>query len=153
MPATSAYVAIPRAHGSRDVTTPTDGSTMVSSHDGNGVECDTCHRMTNPDQSEHLGVQNYPFIANNERSPAIGYYGSAQYVMWPEPGKLGPYLNSVTKHPLLQSKFHRSPDFCGTCHNALPVPYCQFGCPSNSGTYQYYDWVGQCLRSNTPAKA
>ena len=97
--------------------TPTDGSTMVSSHDGNGVECDTCHRMTNPDQSEHLGVQNYPFIANNERSPAMGNYGSAQYVMWPEPGKLGPYLNSVTKHPSMQSKFHRSPDFCGTCHD------------------------------------
>ena len=25
--------------------------------------------------------------------------------------------------------------------NALPVPYCQFGCPSSSGTYEYYDNV------------
>ena len=97
--------------------TPTDGSAMVSSHDGNGIECDTCHRMTNPDQSEHKGVQNYPFMANDERSPATGHYGSGQYVMWPEPGKLGPYLDSSTKHPSLQSKFHRSPDFCGTCHD------------------------------------
>ena len=97
--------------------TPTDGSALVSSHDGNGIECDTCHRMTNPDQSEHQGVQNYPFIANNERSPATGHYGAGQYVMWPEPGKLGPYLDSSTKHPSLQSKFHRSSDFCGTCHD------------------------------------
>ena len=97
--------------------TPTDGFAMVSSHDGNGIECDTCHRMTNPDQSEHKGVQNYPFIANDERSPATGHYGSGQYVMWPEPGKLGPYLNSSAKHPSLQSKYHRSPDFCGTCHD------------------------------------
>ena len=26
--------------------------------------------------------------------------------------------------------------------NALPVPYCQFGCPSSSGMYQYFDNVG-----------
>ncbi len=95
---------------------PTDGSAMTS-RDVNGIECDTCHRMTNPDGSEHKGVQNPPFIANNEGSPAVGYYGAAQYVMWPGNDKLGPYLDSVTKHPSLKSNFHRSPDFCGTCHD------------------------------------
>lgn len=97
--------------------TPTDGSALRSSHDANGIECDTCHRMTNPNQSEYPGVQVYPFIANDKKSPATGYYGAGQYVMWPGPGKLGPYTNSITKHPSLNSKFHRSPDFCGTCHD------------------------------------
>jgi hypothetical protein len=97
--------------------TPTDGSSLVSSHDANGIECDTCHRMTNPDQSEFKGMQNYPFIANNKKTPATGYYGSAQYVMWPGPEKLGPYADAVTKHPSPSSKYHRSPDFCGTCHD------------------------------------
>jgi len=97
--------------------TPTDGSSLVSSHDANGIECDTCHRMTNPDQSEYKGVQNYPFIANDKQIPATGNYGSGQYVIWPGPGKLGPFANSETKHPSLQSKYHRSADFCGTCHD------------------------------------
>ncbi len=101
---------------------PTDGSAMTS-RDVNGIECDTCHRMTNPDGSENKGVQNAPFIANNEGNPAVGYYGAAQYVMWPGNDKLGPYaggtgaLDSLTKHPSLKSKYHRSPDFCGTCHD------------------------------------
>ena len=95
---------------------PTDGSALMS-HDVNGIECDTCHRMTNPDGSEHAGVQNPPFIANNEASSAVGYYGSAQYVMWPGNDKLGPYSDAVAKHPSLKSSYHRSPDFCGTCHD------------------------------------
>lgn len=92
---------------------PTDGSALLE-RDKNGIECDTCHRMTNPDQSEHLGVQNPPFIA---KTGTEGHYGSAQYVLWPKVSKLGPYADSVTKHPSLQSKYHRSPDFCGTCHD------------------------------------
>lgn len=95
---------------------PTDGSALTS-RDVNGIECDTCHRMTNPDGKEHKGVQNPPFIANNKASSPIGYFGSAQYVMWGDNDKLGPYANSITKHPSLKSNFHRSPDFCGTCHD------------------------------------
>ena len=92
---------------------PTDGSALLA-RDKNGIECDTCHRMTNPDQSEHLGVQKAPFIA---KTGSEGHYGSGQYVMWPKVSKLGPYTDAVTKHPSIQSKFHRSPDFCGTCHD------------------------------------
>lgn len=95
---------------------PTDGS-AVTKDDANGIECDTCHRMTDPSGLEYKGIQNYPFIANDKQNPPTGYYGAAQYVMWPGVGKLGPYLDSETKHPSLKSKFHRSPDFCGTCHD------------------------------------
>ena len=96
--------------------TPTDGSAMTAK-DSNGVECDTCHRLTNPDGSELKGVQNPPFIANNGATPAIGHFGSAQYVMWGATDKLGPYADSVTRHPSLQSNYHRSPELCGTCHD------------------------------------
>lgn len=93
--------------------TPTDGSALID-RDKNGVECDTCHRLTNPDQTEYLGVQTSPFIA---KTGTEGHYGSAQYVMWPKVSKLGPYSDAVTKHPSFKSKYHRSPDFCGTCHD------------------------------------
>ena len=36
--------------------TPTDGSGLAASDD-NGIDCDTCHAMTNPDDSEHQTQQ------------------------------------------------------------------------------------------------
>ena len=96
--------------------TPTDGSAMVAG-DADGVQCDVCHKLTNPDDSEHLGVQNAPFVANDEGSPATGYYGSGMYVLSGGTPKLGPYDDAAATHQFLQSLFHRSVDFCGTCHD------------------------------------
>ncbi|MGB9587915.1 MAG: multiheme c-type cytochrome [Armatimonadota bacterium] len=52
--------------------TPTDGSNLASG-DADGVECDFCHKMTNPDNSEWLGVQTEPFIANDRGNPPTAY--------------------------------------------------------------------------------
>jgi hypothetical protein len=96
--------------------TPTDGSGLAAG-DSDGVECDFCHLMTNPDNSEHLGVMNPPFIANDEAVPATGYYGSGMASMWSGADKLGPYIDADARHQFMQSAFHRSRDFCGTCHD------------------------------------
>jgi hypothetical protein len=96
--------------------TPTDGSGLAAS-DGDGVECDFCHKMTNPDNSEHLGVMNGSFIANDGGNPPVGYYGSGMASMWGGSEKLGPYADTVARHRFMQSNFHRSQDFCGTCHD------------------------------------
>ncbi|MFO0984199.1 MAG: IPT/TIG domain-containing protein [Planctomycetota bacterium] len=96
--------------------TPSDGSALLAG-DANGVECDLCHRLVNPDNSEFIGVQNAPYLANDELTPAHGYYGSGMYVVWPSDEKLGPYASSDARHPYLGSLFHRSVDFCGTCHD------------------------------------
>jgi hypothetical protein len=96
--------------------TPTDGSALGQS-DADGVECDFCHKMTNPDNTEHIGVQNAPFIANDGGSPAAGYYGSGMYSLWPGNEKLGPYSDPQARHQFIQSQFHRDVDFCGTCHD------------------------------------
>ena len=96
--------------------TPTDGSALTAS-DADGVECDSCHKTTNPDNSEHLGTQTTPFVANDEKSPPTGYYGSGMQSLWGGSAKLGPYADPVARHQFLQSKFHRSVDFCGTCHD------------------------------------
>jgi hypothetical protein len=93
--------------------TPTDGSALTAG-DSDGVECDFCHKMTNPDDSELLGEQFDPFIANDG---ATGYYGSGTSSMWGGSDKLGPYDDAVARHKFLQSQFHRSVDFCGTCHD------------------------------------
>jgi hypothetical protein len=107
--------------------TPTDGSGLAASDD-NGIDCDTCHAMTNPDDSEHLGVMNSPFIANCSADSNVpnkqcaggateGFYGSGMTSLWNGADKLGPYSDAAARHQFMQSKFHRSVDFCGTCHD------------------------------------
>lgn len=102
--------------------TPTDGSGLAAG-DSDGVECDFCHKMTNPDDSELLGEQFSPFIANDSGDPGSdpnnvqGYYGSGMSSLWGSGDKLGPYIDAEARHQFMQSKFHRSVDFCGTCHD------------------------------------
>jgi len=107
--------------------TPTDGSGLASSDD-NGIDCDTCHSMTNPDNSEHQGVMNSPFIANCSDDPNVpnkscdttteGFYGSGMTSLWGGGSdKLGPYNDAAARHQFMQSRFHRSVDFCGSCHD------------------------------------
>jgi hypothetical protein len=96
--------------------TPTDGSGLVEG-DSDGVQCDVCHRLVDPDGSEHPGIQNTPFLAHDEASPPIGYYGAGMYVLEDGNDKLGPYSDADANHQFLQSRFHRSSQLCGTCHD------------------------------------
>jgi hypothetical protein len=112
--------------------TPTDGSGLAAS-DSDGVDCDFCHKVTNPDNSEHLGTMNGSFIANepepnndalfdwddpvNGIDGIEGYLGSGMASMWGGSDKLGPYNNADARHQFMESKFHRDRDFCGTCHD------------------------------------
>ena len=106
--------------------TPTDASGLAAS-DSDGVDCDTCHAMTNPDNSEYVGVMNSPFNANcsvdllvpdkNCDTTTEGFYGSGMASMWAGSDKLGPYTDADARHQFLPSDFHRSVDFCGTCHD------------------------------------
>ncbi len=95
---------------------PTDGSALTS-QDADGVMCDTCHKMTNPDASEHLGAMKAPFVANDGQTPATGYYGSGMLSLWTGAEKLGPYANADARHQFAQSRFHRANSFCGSCHD------------------------------------
>lgn len=101
-------------YGGRSI--PTDGSGLAAS-DADGVDCDTCHKMTNPNNSEHIGVMFPPYIANDGKTPTTGYYGSGMLSLWGGNAKLGPYTDAVARHQSMPSKFHRSSDFCGSCHD------------------------------------
>jgi hypothetical protein len=96
--------------------TPTDGSGLAAG-DADGVDCDTCHKMTNTNNGEHLGVMNSPYVANNGGSPAVGYYGTGMLSLWGGSEKLGPFQDAQPKHQFLPSKFHRDVSFCGSCHD------------------------------------
>jgi hypothetical protein len=96
--------------------TPTDGSGLAA-NDDDAVECSYCHSLTNPDQSELLGEQFPPYLANDEGTSPVGYYGSGMGVLWGGNEKLGPYGDAVPKHQYIGSEYFRSVDFCGTCHD------------------------------------
>lgn len=96
--------------------TPTDGSGLLAT-DADGVTCDLCHKLTNPDNSEWSGFQVYPFVANNGTLPAVGYYGGGMYSIWPGTDKLGPYRDATARHQSMPSQFHRRSELCGTCHD------------------------------------
>ena len=106
--------------------TPTDGSGLMAG-DADGVECDGCHKGTNPDNSEHLGAMTPPFVANHGDQPVTepvgdarnsgGYHGSGMLSIWGGSEKLGPYHDAVARHQFMQSKFHRDVRFCGSCHD------------------------------------
>jgi hypothetical protein len=96
--------------------TPTDGSALTAA-DADGVECDSCHKMTNPNDAEHLGTQVAPFLAHDEKTPKTGYYGSGMQSLWGGSAKLGPYTDAVARHQFMRSQYHRSVDFCGSCHD------------------------------------
>jgi hypothetical protein len=96
---------------------PTDGAALTAA-DFDGVSCHVCHRVTDPDRSEHLGVQTAPFLANDEQNPATAYLGSGMYVIWPGNERIGPYSSGINPpHTFLGSSLHRSSDLCGTCHD------------------------------------
>ena len=97
--------------------TPTDASTLSEANAADGVGCDICHKMTNPDGSEYAGVQNAPFIANDGGTPPVGHYGAAQLALSGSTEKLGPYTDTAPWHPWNPSMFHRNVDFCGSCHD------------------------------------
>jgi len=105
---------------------PTDGSGLAAT-DSDGVDCDACHLMTSPDNSEHAGIMNSPFIANCTPDPNVpaknceteseAFLGSGMLSLWPGQHKLGPYADADARHQFMASKFHRSVDFCGSCHD------------------------------------
>jgi hypothetical protein len=93
--------------------TPTDGSGLAAG-DSDGVDCDFCHKLTNPDDSQHLGNIAGPFVPNDGSE---AFYGSGISSMWGGSDKLGPYVDADARHQFMQSFFHRDRDFCGTCHD------------------------------------
>jgi len=101
--------------------TPTDGSALAASDD-RGVECEQCHLQVDPDQPTNVAgtteEQNAPYEAFDPVT-GDGYYGSGQSVFNSGGTRLGPYEEGdhQAKHQAMGSPFHRTGEFCGTCHD------------------------------------
>jgi len=101
--------------------TPTDGSGLSASSDKDGVECEFCHLLVNPDPPTSLSgtteVQNAPFQAYDPAPSNEPYRGSGQYVLNGGGTRLGPYSDANPPHAIIPSSFHREAELCHTCHD------------------------------------
>lgn len=97
--------------------TPTDASQLTQA-DRDGVACDFCHRGVNPvytagaSPPEDQAILDGMLPAHRPTNHSNG-----QFVTDPIPRKRGPFSDPVAPHATIASAFHRSSDFCGTCHD------------------------------------
>jgi hypothetical protein len=105
--------------------TPTDGSALDPTTDNEGIMCEFCHTLTDPDQANsipnpiegtYIEEQHGDFVAYDETT-GEGYYGGAEYVLNAGETRIGPYFDPSARHDVIPSSFHRDARLCGTCHD------------------------------------
>lgn len=97
--------------------TPTNGS-QITSTDRDGVACDDCHRMVDPIYKPGVSPpEDQSILSGMIPSHVPTTYANGQFVVDPDPRKRGPFSDAVALHPVLASAFHRTSEFCGTCHD------------------------------------
>ncbi|MBP1611708.1 MAG: Fibronectin type domain protein [Acidobacteria bacterium] len=101
--------------------TPTDGSGLSQASDKDGVECEFCHLLVNPDPPVNVAgtveTHNPPFEPYDAAPSSEAYRGSGMYVINGGGTRLGPYNDANAKHAFLASPFHRQSELCATCHD------------------------------------
>ena len=94
---------------------PTNGSQLVAG-DRDAINCDFCHRAVDPVYKPGVSPTADQAVLSALMMPAHSQ-SNGQYVIDPDTRRRGPYGDPVTPHAWLQSPFHRSSDWCGTCHD------------------------------------
>jgi len=108
-----------------------DGSTLDAT-DKDGVSCHFCHAMVDPIYQDGISPpEDVPVLAGLTDVP--GYYADSMFVLDPSGLRRGPRADAMPPHQAIYSEFHKSGDFCGTCHDVGNVAVTK----QPDGTYQY----------------
>jgi len=96
---------------------PTTGG-QITAFDRDGVSCDFCHRIVDPDYKPGVSpAEDSAILAALPAGDLPLTYANGQYVVDPQPRKRGPFADALAPHPFLESPVHRTSEFCGTCHD------------------------------------
>jgi len=95
---------------------PTDGSALIAI-DHEGVSCNFCHRMVDPDYTAGIDpIEDVAILANLTDVPTTPHSG--QFVVDPLDRRRGPYdLDEFPYHQWLEAPFQSSSRMCQTCHD------------------------------------
>jgi hypothetical protein len=108
--------------------TDTSGG-MVTSKDRQGVQCDYCHRLVDPQYKAGISPPADEPILNALAVVPLAY-ANGQFVTDPDPVRRGPYADAQASHQFLESPFHRTADLCGTCHDVSNPAFVQGSNPA-----------------------
>lgn len=96
---------------------PTSGS-QINALDRDGVSCDFCHRAVDPVYKPGVSPpEDQAVLSGMLPAHVPAGYSNGQYVIDPNTRRRGPFGDAVAPHPFLESSFHRTSEFCGTCHD------------------------------------
>ena len=103
-----------------------DGSEMTR-QDQEGVQCEVCHRLVDPQADPNNPQEDTQILADLEFPVSSIFSGSGQMIIDPEDRRRGPFdiVNDLGFDPheiaagaeTLISPFHQQSDLCGTCHD------------------------------------
>jgi hypothetical protein len=107
-------------------------SAQLSDLDKDGVSCHFCHTMVDPIYKPGISPpEDLAVLAGLTNVPQ--YYGNAMFVLDPSGLRRGPYDDALPPHAAIQSPFHKTGEFCGTCHDVGNVATARQ--PDGSYTY------------------
>jgi hypothetical protein len=96
---------------------PTSGAGLIAL-DRDGVSCDFCHSAVNPIYQAGVSPpEDEPILNGLLPAHLPANHANGQYVVDPQTRRRGPFADAVAPHAFLESPFHRSSEFCGTCHD------------------------------------
>lgn len=116
------------------------GATL-DDYDKDGVSCHLCHSMVDPIYKPGVSpLEDVEVLQGLAQVPA--HYGNAMFVLDPQGRRRGPRANPNALHEFIYSPFHKTGDFCGTCHDVGNVAITR----QPDGTY-WYNAINQATPS------
>jgi hypothetical protein len=122
-----------------------DGSTL-DAFDRDGVSCNLCHAMVDPIYRPGVSPAEDEAILAALRSGPPSYYGNSMFVLDPGGARRAMLDDPQSPHQSIRSPFHRTGNFCGTCHEVGNVAVTR----REDGTYRYNP-IDQPTPSEDPA--
>lgn len=104
----------------------------LNDYDFDGVSCHFCHSMVDPDYKDGISPPEDRAILDGLVS-VPEFYANAMFVLDPQGRRRGPREDAQPMHEFLPSPFHRSSNFCGTCHDVGNVAVSR----QPDGSYRY----------------
>ncbi len=106
--------------------TPTDGSALTDIDRREGINCNFCHRMVDPEYQAGVSpLVDFDILDNlGVDAPTVAQSHSGAYVVDPEDRRRGPVdLGEFATHEWEISPFHSSSSMCATCHDVSNPMY------------------------------
>lgn len=105
----------------------------VNAIDQDGVNCHFCHSMVDPIYKPGISPAEDEAILAALGEDKPNHYGNAMFVLDPQGRRRSGRANHVAPHEMITSPFHRTGDFCGTCHEVGNLAVSK----QPDGTYRY----------------